>query len=126
MVNAKMFDTKILCSLAKTFSKRTANHPPLCCRCRCAGDKSFQAKWRAVKQAKKAKLAALLKTQFGEDVPVNAMFDIQIKRIHEYKRQYMNVLSIILRYKQLKAMTPAERKNAVPRVCVIGGKVRVT
>lgn len=46
----------------------------------------------------------------------------QIKRIHEYKRQYLNILSIIWRYKQLKKMTPAERKNAVPRVCVIGGK----
>lgn len=53
------------------------------------------------------------------------MFDIHIKRIHEYKRQYMNLLSIIWRYKQLKKMTPAERKNAVPRVCIIGGKVGV-
>jgi starch phosphorylase len=46
----------------------------------------------------------------------------QVKRIHEYKRQYMNVLSIIWRYKQLKKMSPAERKKVVPRVCVIGGK----
>jgi hypothetical protein len=46
----------------------------------------------------------------------------QIKRIHEYKRQYMNVLSIIWRYKQLKKMTPEERRKQVPRVCVIGGK----
>lgn len=50
---------------------------------------------------------------------------LQIKRIHEYKRQYLNILSIIYRYKQLKAMSPAERKAAVPRVCVIGGKVGV-
>ncbi len=48
---------------------------------------------------------------------------LQIKRIHEYKRQYLNVLSIIWRYKQLKKMSPEERKQAVPRVCVIGGKV---
>jgi uncharacterized membrane protein YqjE len=47
---------------------------------------------------------------------------MQIKRIHEYKRQYMNVLSIIHRYKQLKKMTPEERKKVVPRVCMIGGK----
>jgi starch phosphorylase len=46
----------------------------------------------------------------------------QIKRIHEYKRQLMNVLSIIWRYKQLKKMTPEQRKQAVPRVCMIGGK----
>jgi hypothetical protein len=47
---------------------------------------------------------------------------MQIKRIHEYKRQYLNILSIIWKYKQLKKMTPAERKNACPRVCIIGGK----
>jgi len=47
---------------------------------------------------------------------------LQIKRIHEYKRQLLNVLSIIWRYKQLKKMTPEQRKQAVPRVCMIGGK----
>jgi hypothetical protein len=46
----------------------------------------------------------------------------QVKRIHEYKRQYLNVLGIIWRYKQLKKMSPAERKASVPRVCMIGGK----
>lgn len=46
----------------------------------------------------------------------------QIKRIHEYKRQLMNVLSIIQRYKEIKAMTPEERKKVVPRVCMFGGK----
>mmetsp|Transcript_11859 Transcript_11859/g.25461 ORF Transcript_11859/g.25461 Transcript_11859/m.25461 type:complete len:871 (-) Transcript_11859:450-3062(-) len=87
-----------------------------------ASDKSFQAKWRAVKREKKAKLAELIKKQSGDDVNLDALFDIQIKRIHEYKRQYMNVLSIIWRYKQLKKMTPEQRKQTVPRVCVIGGK----
>lgn len=87
-----------------------------------ATDKAFQAKWREVKQENKAKLAAYIKSQFGDDVPLNALFDIQIKRIHEYKRQLMNVLSIIWRYKQLKKMTPEQRKQAVPRVCMIGGK----
>ncbi|GLC52978.1 Transcription factor [Pleodorina starrii] len=87
-----------------------------------ASDKSFQAKWSAVKKAKKAKLAALIKKIHGDDVNQEALFDIQIKRIHEYKRQYLNVLSIIWRYKQLKKMSPEERRKAVPRVCVIGGK----
>lgn len=50
------------------------------------------------------------------------MFDIQVKRIHEYKRQLLNVLSIIHRYDQIKKMSPADRKKVVPRVCVIGGK----
>lgn len=43
-----------------------------------ATDKSFQAKWREVKQANKAKLAAYVKETFGDDVPLNAMFDIQV------------------------------------------------
>lgn len=47
---------------------------------------------------------------------------VQIKRIHEYKRQYLNMLSVLYRYKQLKAMSPEERANAVPRVIVVGGK----
>jgi starch phosphorylase len=51
----------------------------------------------------------------GEDVNLDAMFDIQIKRIHEYKRQYLNILSIIWRYKQLKKMTPEERKKVRER-----------
>jgi glucan phosphorylase len=47
---------------------------------------------------------------------------LQIKRIHEYKRQYLNMLSVIHRYYKLKAMSPAERKSVVPRVVVVGGK----
>ena len=46
----------------------------------------------------------------------------QVKRIHEYKRQLLNVLSVIWRYKQLKKMSPEERKKATPRVVAIGGK----
>ncbi|KAG2490821.1 hypothetical protein HYH03_010742 [Edaphochlamys debaryana] len=87
-----------------------------------ASDPTFQKKWAAVKHAKKEKLAALIKKIHGDSVNTNALFDIQIKRIHEYKRQYLNVLSIIWRYKQLKKMTPEQRKKAVPRVCLIGGK----
>ncbi|KAG1660964.1 hypothetical protein FOA52_005589 [Chlamydomonas sp. UWO 241] len=87
-----------------------------------ATDKAFQAKWRAVKLVRKHKLAAVIKERFGEDVNINSLFDIHIKRIHEYKRQYLNLLSIIWRYKQLKRMTPAERKAAVPRMCIFGGK----
>lgn len=49
---------------------------------------------------------------------------LQIKRIHEYKRQLLNVLGIIHRYDAIKKMTPEQRAKVVPRVCVIGGKVR--
>uniref|UniRef100_A0A7R9VNV1 Alpha-1,4 glucan phosphorylase n=1 Tax=Chlamydomonas euryale TaxID=1486919 RepID=A0A7R9VNV1_9CHLO len=87
-----------------------------------ADDPAFQAEWRACKAAAKVKTAALLKRLSGVDVSTDAMFDIQVKRIHEYKRQYLNLLSIIWRYKQLKKMSPEERKKATPRVCIIGGK----
>lgn len=49
------------------------------------------------------------------------MFDIQIKRIHEYKRQLMNILYVIYRYLTIKEMTEEERNNVVPRT-VTGGK----
>ena len=52
----------------------------------------------------------------------NALFDIQVKRIHEYKRQLLNVMYIIHRYNALKAMTLEEREKQVDRVCIIGGK----
>ncbi|GFR50336.1 hypothetical protein Agub_g12544 [Astrephomene gubernaculifera] len=87
-----------------------------------ASDPAFQQRWAAVKSAKKERLAGLIKRVWGEEVNTAALFDIQIKRIHEYKRQYLNVLSIIWRYKQLKRMSPQQRLQAVPRVCVIGGK----
>ena len=50
------------------------------------------------------------------------MFDIQVKRIHEYKRQFMNILYVIYRYLTIKEMTPEERKNVVPRTVMFSGK----
>lgn len=55
-------------------------------------------------------------------VPTSSLFDIQIKRIHEYKRQYLNLISIISRYNAIKKASPEERKKFVPRVCIFGGK----
>jgi hypothetical protein len=50
----------------------------------------------------------------------------QVKRIHEYKRQLLNLMGVVYRYKQLKEMTPEERKKVVPKVCMIGGKAFIT
>mmetsp|Transcript_7971 Transcript_7971/g.35225 ORF Transcript_7971/g.35225 Transcript_7971/m.35225 type:complete len:1025 (-) Transcript_7971:236-3310(-) len=85
-------------------------------------DPAFQAKWAAVKRENKLRLAQLVKAKTGVDVNPNALFDIQVKRIHEYKRQLLNVMYIIHRYNALKEMTPAEREKQVDRVCIIGGK----
>eukprot|EP01025_Chloroclados_australasicus_P032602 TRINITY_DN33029_c0_g1_i7.p1 TRINITY_DN33029_c0_g1~~TRINITY_DN33029_c0_g1_i7.p1 ORF type:complete len:458 (-),score=71.98 TRINITY_DN33029_c0_g1_i7:346-1587(-) len=87
-----------------------------------ASDPEFQKQWREIKQKNKKKLAAKIKSLNGDDVNCDAMFDIHIKRIHEYKRQYLNMLSVIWRYKQIKKMSPEERANVVPRVVVVGGK----
>jgi starch phosphorylase len=87
-----------------------------------ADDAAFRARWRAVKRARKAKLAAHVESTTGYAVPVDAMFDVQVKRIHEYKRQLMNVVSLIARYQAIKAAAPAERAAMVPRVALIGGK----
>ena len=87
-----------------------------------ADDPAFQEKWAAIKAENKQKLANLIKQKTGVEVPTNALFDIQVKRIHEYKRQLLNVFGIIHRYNALKEMTPSERKQQVPRVCIVGGK----
>lgn len=50
------------------------------------------------------------------------MFDVQIKRIHEYKRQFMNILYVIYRYLTIKDMTPEEKSKVVPRTVIFAGK----
>jgi starch phosphorylase len=87
-----------------------------------ADDKEFQQKWASVKKEAKTNLAQLLKQLTGDDVNMDAIFDVQVKRIHEYKRQLMNILSVALRYDRIKSMSPEEKKNVVPRVIIIGGK----
>lgn len=87
-----------------------------------ADDPGFRAKWAAVKQDNKARLAAKVLALTGVALPTSAMFDVHIKRIHEYKRQLMNVLSVIVRYRAIKAATPAQRKAMVPRAVIFGGK----
>jgi starch phosphorylase len=51
-----------------------------------------------------------------------ALFDVQVKRIHEYKRQQLNIFGVIHRYLHLKSLSPEERKKVVPRVSIFGGK----
>ncbi|KAG8852598.1 Non-essential glycogen phosphorylase [Tulasnella sp. 330] len=85
-------------------------------------EKSFQKKWMDVKLANKKKLAHFLEQTMGVKVNTAALFDVQVKRIHEYKRQSMNILGVVHRYLTIKALSPAERKKVVPRVVLFGGK----
>ena len=91
-----------------------------------ATNPELQAEWKAAKLARKKICKDYIKKVTDIDVPIDSMFDIQVKRIHEYKRQFLNILGIIYRYKQMKAMTPEERAKCVPRVCIFGGKAYAT
>ena len=91
-----------------------------------ADDPELQAQWAAAKRANKVAQVAYIKAQTGVTVSPDVMWDIQVKRIHEYKRQLLNILGIVYRYKQMKAMTPAQRAACVPRVCMVGGKAYAT
>jgi glycogen phosphorylase len=82
----------------------------------------LQAQWMEVKQKNKRALARWVLEKTGVELNDQSMFDIQVKRIHEYKRQFMNILYVIHRYITMKAMTPKERAKVVPRSVLIGGK----
>ncbi|KAF3184047.1 Non-essential glycogen phosphorylase, variant 3 [Orbilia oligospora] len=87
-----------------------------------ADDKNFQKQWMDIKLRNKQRLAKYIKDTTGISVNPSALFDIQVKRIHEYKRQQMNIFGVISRYLSLKAMTKEERAKQVPRVSIFGGK----
>ncbi|CCC14398.1 hypothetical protein SMACR_09126 [Sordaria macrospora] len=85
-------------------------------------DKDFRKEWAEIKYANKVRLAKHIKKTTGVDVNPSALFDVQVKRIHEYKRQQMNIFGVIHRYLTLKAASPEERKKFQPRVSIFGGK----
>lgn len=87
-----------------------------------ANDKTFQKEWSEIKYANKVRLAKLIKETAGVTVNPAALFDVQVKRIHEYKRQQLNIFGAIHRYLALKTMSPEDRKKQLPRVSVFGGK----
>ena len=64
--------------------------------------RAFREQWRDVKRANKARLAEYLHAVTGVELDPTWLFDVQVKRIHEYKRQHLNVLHIITLYNRLK------------------------
>jgi len=82
-------------------------------------DKAFAQRWHAVKTAKKQRLAELVKEYCDVDFDVSAMFDVQVKRIHEYKRQLLNLLHVIHLYDRIKRGDTAQWTN---RCVLVGGK----
>ncbi|KAL8129927.1 hypothetical protein V2J09_019082 [Rumex salicifolius] len=91
-----------------------------------ADNEQLQNEWAAAKMASKKRLAQYILKVTGVTIDPNSLFDIQIKRIHEYKRQLLNILGAIYRYKKLKEMKPDERSKTTPRTIMIGGKAFAT
>lgn len=84
-----------------------------------AANTAFRSEWRNIKQLNKARLAELVQRDCGVTFDTNAMFDVQVKRIHEYKRQLLNVLHVIHLYDRIKR---GDTANWTPRCVLIGGK----
>jgi len=84
-----------------------------------AGDAAFQQRFRAIKLRNKGALAKLIGEKLGVETDPDALFDVQIKRIHEYKRQLLNVLGTIALYQAIK---DEPQRDWVPRVKVFAGK----
>ncbi len=83
------------------------------------GDAPFLRQLRAAKQANKRRLATWLSTHMALEVDASALFDVQVKRIHEYKRQLLNVLHVVARYFSILEQPSAVH---VPRVVLFAGK----
>ncbi len=82
-------------------------------------DTAFRRQWRAIKRANKERFAAYVRAHTGVELDPDWLFDVQVKRIHEYKRQHLNILHVVSRYLRLK-IDPA--LAVAPRAFIFGGK----
>ena len=86
-------------------------------------DQDFIQKFQRVKRDNKARLKEWVHKIAGVEIPLDALYDVQIKRIHEYKRQLLNILHTIHRYLMIKECPQQDRASRfVSRVVMIGGK----
>ncbi len=86
-----------------------------------ADDAEFQKRWGKVKLDCKQRLAELVWNEDWIELHPDSMIDVQVKRMHEYKRQLLFALFIIARYLEVKN-NPSGNGNGIPRTCIIGGK----
>jgi starch phosphorylase len=84
-----------------------------------AGDAEFRSRFRDVKAANKRRLAEVIRARLDVTVDPASMFDVQIKRIHEYKRQLLNLLHVVTRYNRIRA---GQGDEMAPRTAIFSGK----
>jgi starch phosphorylase len=84
-----------------------------------AGDAAFRSRWTAIKRTSKCEFAEFARARTGVTVDPDSLFDVQVKRIHEYKRQHLNILHVIALYHRLKNQPNLEIQ---PRTFIFGGK----
>ena len=84
-----------------------------------ADDSGFRHEWLAVKRASKADFAAVALKKTGITIDPDSLFDVQVKRIHEYKRQHLNILHVVALYHRLRSNPNTE---ITPRTFIFGGK----
>ena len=84
-----------------------------------AEDKKFKTEWSSIKRLNKTDLAEAIRNRTGIVIDPNSLFDIQVKRFHEYKRQHLNVLHILTLYSRIKQNPNID---IVPRTFIFGGK----
>jgi starch phosphorylase len=88
-----------------------------------ADDADFRGRWRAAKSRNRERLARLVRDEAGIRIDPDALMDVHVKRMHEYKRQLLNALRVADQYLQLR---DEERPDAVPRAVLFGGKAAPT
>jgi starch phosphorylase len=84
-----------------------------------ADEPEFRRRFRGIKRANKERLAAEVMRRTGVAIRVDSLFDVQVKRIHEYKRQLLNLLYVVTRYRRLR---DNPRADLVPRTVIFAGK----
>jgi starch phosphorylase len=84
-----------------------------------AEDPEFRRRFRSIKRVNKQRLAAEVQRRMGVAINVDSLFDVQVKRIHEYKRQLLNLLYVVVRYNRIRANPGAD---IVPRTVMFAGK----
>jgi starch phosphorylase len=84
-----------------------------------ADDPAFRKRWRAIRRANKERLANYVEAELGLRFDAGALFDVQVKRMHEYKRQLLNVLHVIHLYDRIKR---GDTADWTPRCVIFGGK----